>query len=206
MRFLQGHSRYYGQSTGIEFIVIDNASTDNTPRVLRQWLKRMRENLFIIRNDKNRGFGPANNQGAEKARGDILIFISNDVVLQGDYVMPIEDKLAANPDALVGAQLFKYDTGWNAFGGEIYPYLAGWCLACTAETWLDLSGFDERYVPCDYEDIDLSMTAVKKGIELLQVTVPLQHAFGQSAQALPGGRERVTHRNRELFIKKWDLQ
>jgi GT2 family glycosyltransferase len=161
---------------------------------------------MTIRNDENRGFGPANNQGAEIARGDVLVFLSNDVVLRGDYVTPIEDRLSQSPDVLIGAQLYNYDTGWNRFNGRTIPYLAGWCLACTLKTWRVLGGFDERYVPCDYEDIDLSMTAAENSIELAEITLPLEHAFGQSAQSLAGGRGAVTYRNRDLFMEKWALK
>jgi GT2 family glycosyltransferase len=206
MRFLHQNWQRYRMRPDIEFIIIDNGSVDNTRRILAQWQKRMGDQLITIRNDENRGFGPANNQGAEAARGDVLIFLSNDVVLRGDYMALIEETLARDSSRpLVGAQLYKHDTGWNRFNGRTIPYLAGWCLACTAPTWQTLGGFDEQYVPCDYEDIDLSMVAAKKNVPLKEVALPLEHAFGQSAQSLTGGRAAVTHHNRELFIEKWGL-
>lgn len=203
--FLYHNWRVYQTIPEVEFIVIDNGSQDNTPSILVHWKKTMGDRLVIHTNPENRGFGPANNQGAELARGDILIFLSNDVIAMSDYVSIIKQELECIPTDLLGAQLLAYDTGWNKFGDEIVPYLAGWCVACTKSTWKQLGGFDERYVPCDYEDLDLSLTAKQEGIPIRQVHLPLEHAFGQSAAQLEGGREAITLKNRELFKEKWDF-
>ena len=48
-----------------ELLLVDNASPDDTLERIREHV----EGATIIRNDTNRGFGPASNQGAERARG-----------------------------------------------------------------------------------------------------------------------------------------
>ena len=202
MQFLYQH---WAQARGhdAEFVVVDNGSEDNTPRVLETWELRMEGRLVILRNEENRGFGPGHNQGAEAAKGNILVFLSNDVAALGDYLTPLKDSVVDG--ALYGAELLNWDTGWNKFDGQVIPYLAGWCIAATRPTWDELGGWDERYVPCDYEDLDLSYTAMKKGMRLVNLELPLRHTFGQSARNLGGGRQAITMRNREKFMEKWAL-
>jgi GT2 family glycosyltransferase len=203
--FLYHLWKLYEHRAEVEFVVVDNGSRDGTPAFLAAQRRHMHGRLVVMRNEANRGFGPANNQGARAAKGEVLIFLSNDVVARGDFVAPLVTLFARKPGALAGAQLLDFDTGWNCFDGKVIPYLAGWCLACTRTTWEALGGFDERYTPCDYEDMDLSQAAQRQGIELVLLGLPLQHAFGQSASRLPGGREVHTVRNRDRFVAKWGL-
>lgn len=204
-QFLQHNWGLYQSRPGVEFVVVDNASGDGTPAVLDRFRGTMGDRLVVHHNQFNAGFGPGHNQGAALARGDVLVFLSNDVIPMGDYVTPIERALAEEPGALVGPELLRHDTGWNTFNGQTIAYLAGWCVACRRDTWQALGGWDERYVPCDYEDIDLSYTARQKGIPLVQVPLPLRHLFGQSAASLDGGRAAITQRSRAAFMQKWDL-
>lgn len=203
-RFLFKNWTLYRHRLDISFVIVDNGSTDNTPRILSQWRETMGSRLTVIVLPDNIGFGPGNNKGVEVASDDVLIFVSNDVIPKGDYITPIVQVVKDN--VLIGPQLLDYDTGWNKFGDTLIPYMAGWCLACNRTTWDKLGGFDERFVPCDYEDIDLSYTAQQKGIELKAIGLPLQHMFGQSAVNLNGGREKTTLKNQALFKAKWELR
>lgn len=204
-KFLFQNWGFYVNTPEIEFIIIDNGSTDNTPQILKMWGVRMREQLRVITNEENLGFGPANNQGAEAAKGQILVFLSNDVLVSGDYAGPISAFLVENPKAIAGPQLLTHDTGWNTFNGQSISYLFGWCFFCLKSTWQGIGGFDPQFVPCDYEDIDLSMQAVKAGYELKELKLPLQHISGQSAAQLEGGRLQITLKNQTLFKQKWGL-
>lgn len=203
--FLMRNWSLYMNRADVEFIIVDNASADHTALVLSQFQGTMNGRLVVNHNQVNRGFGPGHNQGADMADGEVLIFLSNDVTPHGDYVGPIVEALEEDPDALVGPEMLRHDTGWNTFNGHTIAYLAGWCVACKQATWRVLEGWDERYVPCDYEDIDLSYTALRKGIPLVEVPLPLSHAFGQSAQALSGGRHAITMRSQAKFKEKWGL-
>lgn len=210
-QFLMNNWRFLSGRNDVEWIIVNNGSTDNTDAVLDIWKPRMRDRLKIITLTENTGFGPGHNRGAKEARGDILIHISNDVTPYNDYVSPIENKLKNVPDALVGAELLAMNTGWNYFVNSdgtkvLVPYLTGWCVACNKATWEKLGGFDERYVPCDYEDMDLSYTATEMGIPLVPISLPLRHASGESAKLLPGGRLQITYVNQRRFLDKWNLE
>ena len=200
--FLNRHWLLFRDRTDTEIIIIDNGSTDNTAQVLNQAKSRWGDRLQIVTNQENKGFPAANNQGAKIARGDILIFISNDVTTNGDYITIIATALGQAPKALVGAELLDLDTGWNKFNGRPIPYLTGWCVACTCKTFEALGGWDEQYTPCDYEDLDLSYTANQQGRKLIPLILPLHHMSGMSGTQLPD-RYAMTERHRRLFAEKW---
>ena len=58
-------------------IVVDNASNDDSAEMVAKKFPQ----AILIRNDKNRGFAAANNQGVAKARGNFLIFLNDDTVI-----------------------------------------------------------------------------------------------------------------------------
>jgi glycosyltransferase involved in cell wall biosynthesis len=125
---LQNWSRYAG-CAGIEWIIINNGSTDDTLQLLENCKKMMGDALKIISLENNVGFGPANNIGAVVSKGQILAFISNDVQVLGDYITPI--KVAYRYDhgkVLFGPEIWENNTGWNTFDLGTIPYVAGWCV------------------------------------------------------------------------------
>jgi O-antigen biosynthesis protein len=189
----------YRDRQDVEFIVVDNGSIDNTPSLLASYISKM-DNLRIVTNKQNEGFPVACNQGAREAIGDILLFLNNDTMIFGDYITHL--KHAVNDRVVVGPELNKHNTGWNQFGDSIIPYVAGWCLALTKASYEQLGGFDERYTPCDYEDMDLCYHATKEGYELLKVDLPIRHISGGSAMP---DRLAITERNRGKFREKWGL-
>lgn len=182
--------------------VVDNSPDELTQAYLAsQNSGCWRGALRTVRPMENLGFSASNNLGLDAGSGEVVIFTSNDVLVEGEFIRPVLRVLERESTALVGAQLLDYDTGWNAFDGQVIPYLAGWFIACKRDTIYRLGRWDERYFPCDYEDIDLSLTASKAGMPLEVVRVPLRHEFGQTASKLD--RESITLKNRELFRQKW---
>lgn len=205
-RFLAQHWAYFAGRDGVEWVIINNGSTDQTGQVLDLWERSFGDKLKRVDLAENAGFGPGNNRGAEIATGDILIFLSNDVQVIGDYITPAIDAISDDKGALYGPQIFSHDTGWNNFNatGPI-PYVAGWCVIAHRELWAKVGPWDERFVPCDYEDMDLSFMAQKMGYPLVKLDLPLKHDSGKSAEKLPGGRLQVTLQNRERFRQKWGV-
>lgn len=183
----------------VEYIIINNGSKDRTAGLLKEYAAKM-DNVKVITNEQNQGFPIACNQGAQKASGDILLFLNNDILCFGDYIGLIQETV--NDNIIAGPELNSHNTGWNVFGPVTVSYIAGWCLALTKATYDELGGFDERYSPCDYEDMDLCYAAARAGKELLRLELPIRHISGQSAMA---NRQEITERNRVKFAQKWGL-
>lgn len=191
---------YQNRNAEAEFIIIDNGSQDGTPQLLSDWQKSF--NLQVITNPDNYGFSVACNQGASVAKGEVLLFLNNDVFIFGDYLTPVKE--AVIDSVIVGPELHTRDTGWNTFGQVLVPYIAGWCLGVTRKTFNELGGFDERYSPADYEDMDLCYSAVGQGKKLLWLNLPIRHISGQTGTQLED-RRALTEANRLKFAEKWGL-
>lgn len=59
---------------GLQVIVVDNASTDGSPQMVATDFP----DVLLIKNKSNKGFSTANNQGAQKATGNYLLFLNSD--------------------------------------------------------------------------------------------------------------------------------
>ncbi len=60
-----------------ELVLVDNASPDDTPELLRSWSERAVVKLL----PENRNFAGGCNTGAAAARGEVLVFLNNDTTV-----------------------------------------------------------------------------------------------------------------------------
>lgn len=73
-----------------EVIVADNGSEDETATALPALGNALFEGRFhCIRLERNKGFGPACNAGADKATGQYILFLNNDTVLTSNWLPPL---------------------------------------------------------------------------------------------------------------------
>ena len=191
-----------------KIIVVDDCSPDPIVASGLSWLKSQWGIIEIVRNEENLGFLKSSNKGLRLANSnpdDHLILLSNDVLIYGKFIEQIEDNLKTQK-SLVGGIVYQRDTGWNKFGDKIFPYLEGWLLAATSASWNTLGYFDERYAPCDFEDVDLSTQALAMGYDLIALNNPsLRHMGGQSIGFNPS-REAQTKINQKKFEEKWVIK
>jgi GT2 family glycosyltransferase/glycosyltransferase involved in cell wall biosynthesis len=211
----------------VEIIVVDNASTDNTEAVLAHFADYVR----VISNERNAGFVDACNQGAAVAKGKYLVFLNNDTTVLPDWLNSLIETIEA--DAATGAvgSMFLYPDGsiqeaggivWQ--NGEAHHY--GWGAApndrrfnfarevdyCSAASLLikkeifdRLGGFDRRFAPAYYEDIDLCFGVRSLGYKVIyQPMSRLVHFEGGTAGAdTKKGFKRFQITNRGKFVEKW---
>lgn len=116
---------------GVEWIVVDNASTDDSPSVARGLGAK------VIDAGGNLGFSAANNLGLEHAVGSFIGFVNPDVVVEFDELSGLET-VSRERGALVAPQLLNAD-GTEQPNGRGFPLL-------TAKVRHRLRGGDATYL------------------------------------------------------------
>jgi GT2 family glycosyltransferase len=81
----------------IEIIVVDNASPNDDPAIL----KSSYPEIIFIQSPINLGFAGGNNIGIRKARGEYLLFINNDTEVEPGFLEPLVAKCES--DSKIGA-------------------------------------------------------------------------------------------------------
>lgn len=93
----------------IELVVVDNGSTDESVDIVDAYQPGFP--VRMLRNADNRSFSDANNQGAEAASGDLILFLNNDVEPVGPHWLgPLVEALEEGGVVAAGARLV-YPTG-----------------------------------------------------------------------------------------------
>jgi len=209
-----------------ELVVADDASTD-----LTRSIQERVHNIRVIRSGENRGFVLNCNDAAACARGRYLVILNNDTAVSAGWLVPMLDVLDNRPDVgIVGPKLLFADgklqeaggivwrdgSGWN-FGRCDDPrkpqynylkevdYVSGACLAIRRELWLQLGGFDSRYVPAYYEDTDLCFAAREAGYKVMfqPQSIVCHFEGGTHGADLDKGLKQFQSRNRDRFVEKW---
>lgn len=75
----------YTDYSNLEIIVVDNASSDDSPAYLSEWAKQG-DNRTLILNPDNKGFAAGNNQGLLVATGEYLVLLNNDTHVTPGWV------------------------------------------------------------------------------------------------------------------------
>src|SRR3989338_1917877 len=74
-----------------ELILVDDASTDNTPKIISELLARD-PRIRSIRNPKNINCGPSNNEGIKIARGEWIARIDSDDRYYPGYLQAVFER------------------------------------------------------------------------------------------------------------------
>jgi GT2 family glycosyltransferase/glycosyltransferase involved in cell wall biosynthesis len=178
-----------------EIIVVDNGSADDTLAVLAEMAQTANTSerapmLRWISLPTNEGFAGATNRGARDAKNPVVIMLNNDMVVEPDFVQPLLDAFAAEPNVFgVSCQIDfidpskpRWETGkvhgelrrglvrlfhLDRFDEDlVYPifFAGGGASAYDRERFLALGGFDDHvFSPVYIEDVDLGYRAWKRG-------------------------------------------
>ena len=98
--------RTYRQDPQAEIIVVDNASWDGTPELVRDAYPE----VMLIRNDHNLGFAKGNNVGIRKSNGKYVFLINPDVQVLDGCIEKMLAYMAENPRiGLLGPRMLGVD-------------------------------------------------------------------------------------------------
>ncbi len=213
---------------GVEVIVVDNASTDGSPALVAERFPR----VTLIRNERNEGFGRANNIAVRQSRGELALFMNTDVVLYPGVLELLLGEMRAHPDTgIVGPALLTPAGPFQAsFGGRTsffaelakkgflnglrtralrkdrsrreVRWVSGAFLLVRRGAFLEAGGFDERFF-LYFEDIDLCERILGKGWKVVFLPAAVSLHYGGATTSVRRLRSRVEYRKSQLrFYRK----
>jgi GT2 family glycosyltransferase len=177
--------------------------------------------------DVNRGVPVAWNAAARLARGSVLCFANDDVILGVRSLHMLYRALYAEPTAGVVGPV---GTDWDIAHARHVSYLeltglapgdmrecnvvSGFLFATPKHAFDEVGGFEEAYSPCGFEEVDYC-TSIREnaGLRCFAVAgVEFTHKFAVSASRswrrihYEGRSESIgsiSRRNRNYFLAKW---
>lgn len=171
-----------------EILVVDDCSPDVSVELLVH-LPAIR----LLGASANQGFIRTCNRGAKEARGEFVVFLNNDTIVQPGWLDALVQTFEDFPECgLAGSKLLYPDgrlqeaggilwndgSGWN-YGRLDDPnkpeycylrdvdYCSGASIMLRSGLFQKLGGFDEHYVPAYAEDSDLAFRVRKAGYRVL---------------------------------------
>lgn len=170
----------------IEIIVVDNISQDNSHNRCKEKFK----DIHLIENHENFGYCEGNNIGIRNARGDFIIILNPDTIVEEKWIENLLDAHNQNGDGLYQPKILSLDdkkilqsTGnmLQIFGfgfarekGEYdknihhkiekIGYASGTCLFASSEVFKKIGLFDS-FIFLYHDDLDLGWRAAQIGIK-----------------------------------------
>jgi len=196
-----------------EVIVVDDASRDDTVSFVRREFPEVK----VVALKRNLRFAGANNAGARAAKGELLIFLNNDMLVEPDFLSPLlrrfDDpkvfaataRIEMAPTRVAGGVIqetglvrARFEEGFFVLrheveiGEEPVPvmYVGGGSSAWRREVFFQLRGFDRLFRPFYFEDLDVSYRAQKLGWRLMfapRSRMVHHHRQTNSPRNFPGG-------------------
>jgi GT2 family glycosyltransferase len=199
---------------GVEIIVVDNASSDGTPDMVRERLPGVR----LIANEGNRGFAVAVNQGFRVSRGRYCLLLNPDTIIAPETLRLLVEFMGRCPRIGACSPLLVNEDGASTVNAVPFPpitrrldralrdhphgeplpvpagpwgratrahWLAGACLLVRREAFEATKGLDEGYF-LYWEDVDWCYRALHQGWEVaLLPELTAVHLAAHSAGQVP---------------------
>lgn len=204
-----------------EIIVVDDGSTDLTPRLLASYGDAVR----VVTHEKAQGFARACNAGAAAARGDYLILLNNDTLPWTGWLTAIAMYANDHPRAaIVGAKLlYPNGTVQHAgvvFGIDRFPHhlYAGFpadhpavntsrqfqavtaaCCLIRRDVFDQFGGFDTEFLN-GWEDVDLCLRLTEQGHEIHYCHECVVYHLESASRDLRAAQEQT---NRGRYFSVW---
>ena len=212
-------------AVSFEVIVVDNPAPGSGGATID--LLRERDDIALIEAPENLGFAGGNELGVSQTCGRYLCFLNPDVLVGQGWIEPLVDALS-DPVVAIAApvlrnsdgslqeagQLLYDDACTAAVGGpeiltgddaQVFSrdvdYASAACWLVRRDEHIERGGFDNRYHPAFFEDVDYALRVEGEGKRTrLVADVPVIHLHGQ------GGAEnssKLGEASQEVFRSIW---
>jgi len=187
-----------------------------------------RDDVVLVVNHANLGFGGGCNQAASVARASLLVFLNDDSTVEVGCIDALIRASSEDPTiGAVGARILSADgtlqeagsVVWNdgsvTHVGEGLPsgsdalrtqrnvdYASANGLLVTRRAWDSVGGFDGRYFPAYFEDVDLCLALAAQGFRIrYEPQARIVHRGSQSTSIVY--REFLLTKNQQKLVEKW---
>jgi len=210
-----------------EIIIVTNNLDENSE--MRKFLKSLQYPIHVF--EEKYSFGGMNNFGASKAEGEYLLFLNDDVEitspnwLEAFLTLGLKESTGVVGGKLLlddgklqdcGGIVWKNGNAWN-YGRNQDPdepglnyvrdvdYCSGSCLFVRKEIFDKVGGFDRKFDPAYWEDVDLCFSIRKLGYKILyQPLATLIHYEGSTqGTSTDTGLKSYQVENLKKFQEKW---
>jgi GT2 family glycosyltransferase len=210
----------HSDSSQIEVICVDNASTDGSVALLREFFPQIK----LLTQPVNLGFAGGVNAGMEAAHGEFLVLLNQDCVVASGWLEGLSATFAANQACgIAGAVIEDADGVLNHAGALItqplgygrhllqtpandapVDYVTGAIYAIRRSVREQIGSLDEDFYPAYYEESDYCYRARRHGIETyLSVDTRGRHLFSSREWKRDPIRHTANHhQSRYRFVCK----
>ena len=201
-----------------EIILVDDGSADNSLEVLKQITNKESELRIKIVEQQNKGAPAARNNGFDESRGEFILFLDADVIMEPEMLEKMLEALRANPEnsyAYCSFKLGRHKMIAQKFDAQKLKevnYISTMSLIRRAH----FPRFDESLKK--FQDWDLWLTMLEKGHtgvaieEILFKAIPnkqgMSHWLPKFAYKLPFFKPKSVkeyEKRREIIRKKHNL-
>ena len=129
-------------TTDYEILLVDNNCTDNTRGVCEQFVAAHPDVMFRYVMEKEQGLSAARNKGIKEAKGDIIIYVDDDALVDTNYIRIYAEHFAAHPKTMAAGgpiePLYETEepkwmspytkallTAWMNYGDKVREYPKG---------------------------------------------------------------------------------
>lgn len=125
-----------------EILLVDNNCTDNTRSVCENFVKSHPDIIFRYVIETEQGLSAARNKGIKEAKGEIIIYVDDDALVDTNYIRSFAEHFIAHPETMAAGgpiePLYETEeplwmspytkallTGWMNYGDYVREYPQG---------------------------------------------------------------------------------
>ena len=181
--------------------------------------------IKVLVNQSNMRFASSCNRGVESANGEVVVLLNNDVVPKANFLDSLIHHFSDRNVFAVGCKEIATHQNNREFGRSELSFergffvhrrasdqnksetawVAGGSGAFRKSLWKEIGGFDLRYYPAYWEDIDVSFGAKRRGWKVLFEPQSIVYHNHESTNASVFGKRQVEimgFKNQILFTWK----